>query len=534
MNMALIDWLIVIVFFVFLSGVGVYCRRYVRGVVDFIVAGRGMRKYLGYSAGSIADVGAISVVAFMEAMYKGGPAYLIIQVIEIAFRIVIGKTGFVITRFRETRIMTPPQLFEMRYSKGVRISAGIVCALSGIINMGIFPIVAGRFFTHFAGLPTHFALLGMTLPTVPVLTGVLITTAITFALLGGQVSVIVTDFIQSILISIMFIVLGITAYRAVAWGTISTALLDSKDVNILVNPFANGGSFGLKFLIITIVMRVYGIAAWAPSVQKFSSAASPKDARQIMFLNMGMVFGRAGLFYCGLAAFAIMALPQFSSFGLKEIVAGIDPMIRDQMTGPVLLSRLLPVGLMGLMFAGIMAAFISTNDSYMLSWASIIVQDVICPLRKKAFTRKQHIWVLRIVVILVGIFIYCFGVLYKPGEAILVFQVITGTIYLAGAGTIINFGLYWKRGNKYGAYAAMIVGALTPILNYIFTNVEAMNKLFFAIFKVKYTLGALEAGIIAYLAATVAYIAVSLLTYNPHFDLDMMLNRKNGQSREDK
>ena len=123
-------------FYLGLVAVGTYSRKYMRGVADFLVAGRGMRKYLGYAAGGAADVGAISVVASMEALSIGGPALFFIAIVGLSWGIFIGKTGFVVKRVRETRILTMPQLFEMRYSKGVRILAGIICAISGILNMG--------------------------------------------------------------------------------------------------------------------------------------------------------------------------------------------------------------------------------------------------------------------------------------------------------------------------------------------------------------------------------------------------------------
>ena len=115
---------------------------------------------------------------------------------------------------------------------------------------------------------------------------------------------------------------------------------------------------------------------------------------------------------------------------------------------------------------------------------------------------------MRITVLCVGVFLYFFGIYYKPTEAIIVFQIISGAIYTTGAGTMIIFGLYWRRGNKYGAYAAMIVGALTPILNHIF----------------KWKSG-IEGCIMAYLAAMVVYIVISMLTKNPRFNIEKMLNR---------
>ena len=68
--MTWIDWGIIGGFYLGLVAVGTYSRKYMRGVADFLVAGRGMRKYLGYAAGGAADVGAISVVASMEALHR--------------------------------------------------------------------------------------------------------------------------------------------------------------------------------------------------------------------------------------------------------------------------------------------------------------------------------------------------------------------------------------------------------------------------------------------------------------------------------
>ena len=47
---------------------------------------------------------------------------------------------------------------------------------------------------------------------------------------------------------------------------------------------------------------------------------------------------------------------------------------------PVFLGRILPAGLIGLVTAGMIAAFMSTHDSYLLCWSSVITQDIIGPL----------------------------------------------------------------------------------------------------------------------------------------------------------
>lgn len=510
MNMAWIDWIVVAGFYGAVISIGLYCKKFARGVTDFLVAGRGMGKYLGFATGEAADTGVISIVASMEMMYRGGPALLVYTWITLAWGLFIGKTGFVIKRYRETRILTQPQLYEARYSKGVRIFAAIICVLSGLINMGIFPIVAARFFVYFGGLPTELAFLGMHLNTIHVLTGFLIAASIAFALMGGQVSVVVTDFIQAVLMSIIFVIMGIVIYRLVAWQSVTTAYLSSDKVNMFLNPFSKEGEFGLKYLFLALVMKAFSTAAWAPSMQKISSAKSPRDARLMMLLyNLRMTAG-AGRNYAGLAVFALLSLPLFAHFGLAEAMGGIEGSveIQKQMAAPLMLAKILPIGAMGLMFAGMLAADISTNDTYMLTWAGIIVQDIIYPLKKKKLSRKHHMILLRISVIFVGLFIFFFGIFYKPTEAIVIFQLLSGTIYIAGAGTIITLGLYWRRGNKYGAYAAISVGATFPILNHIFKLI-----------------GGIEGATATYVGALVVYVVVSLLTPDPHYDLEKLLNR---------
>jgi len=418
--------------------------------------------------------------------------------------------------------MTLPQLFEMRYSKGVRILAGVICAFAGILNMAIFPIVAGRFFTYFGGLPTDFTLLGITLPTIPVLTAFLIGAAITFAFLGGQVSVIVTDFIQAVMMSFMFVAVGYCIFRAISWDSISHAItsMETKEMEKLINPFTSGGRFGWKYFLFGIVGMPFGIAAWPTGMNKVMAANSPKDARLIMLFKNLRLLSWAGIAYAGFAVISVMNLPEYSHYGLAEAVSQLKPSIQNQMAGPILLSKVLPAGIMGLMFAGMMSAFISTNDSYMLTWGNVIVQDIIYPLRKEPLPRKQHIRLLRITVLLVGAVIFIFGVLYKPSETIWEFQLLSGAIYMSGAGTIITFALYWRRGTKYGAYGALIVGASLPILNRIFEFASSF-----------------EGGIITYLAAPTTYVILSLLTKNPHFDLEKMLNRppreKKGKKRQE-
>ncbi len=93
--------------------------------------------------------------------------------------------------------------------------------------------------------------------------------------------------------------------------------------------------------------------------------------------------------------------------------------LRSQMRAPFVLSEVLPVGLLGAFAALMLAAFISTHDTYLHSWGSIFVQDVIMPFRKKPFDKEMHIKVLRYSILGVAIFIFLFSMFFLIGILII-------------------------------------------------------------------------------------------------------------------
>jgi len=105
--------------------------------------------------------------------------------------------------------LTLAEFFEKRYSRRFRIFAGTVAFVAGLINFGIFPSVGAHFFIHFLGLPETWYFWGISLPVFPTLMALLLTTAVYFVFAGGQVAVMITDFIQGAFANIVFLILAI-------------------------------------------------------------------------------------------------------------------------------------------------------------------------------------------------------------------------------------------------------------------------------------------------------------------------------------
>jgi len=164
--------------------------------------------------------------------------------------------------------------------------------------------------------------------------------------------------------------------------------------------------------------------------------------------------------------------------------------------------------------------FVGNLDTYLHSWGSIFVQDVYMPFRTKPLTPATHISLLRWSIAGVAAFITLFSLLYEPTEFVLMFQIATGAIYLAGAGAIIIGGLYWSRGTTAGAWAAMICGATVMFASIAIRQIEARTGV--SILKQP---NPQIVSLIAMIVSCAAYVVVSLVTCRQPFDLRRMLHR---------
>ncbi|MFI4911503.1 MAG: sodium:solute symporter [Sedimentisphaeraceae bacterium JB056] len=492
MNTTLIDWIILVFVFAGLCFAGLMCRKKVKGVSDFMVAGRNVRKYLALGTGLVEGIGLVTIANFIQQGFLHGLSNIWLQTIDMLIvAIIFGHFGVVIVRFRLGGFITLPQYFEARYSRKTRLLVGFVTAVAGILNFAIFPIVGSQFLTHFLGLPATFPLLGMNMPTIPALMGIMLVLALLFTNLGGMISVVVTDYIQSILVACgIFIMLFFTFYTLGLTGL--TEGLRENLGQAAFNPFYEG-SYGIAFFVWVGLNVFFCYVAFSPTMQKVASTDSSETARKMTMISsffnksrlvMMMLIGIGALIYLGGQA------PDDMNMNGEQW---------SRTAGPLFLGEILPPVFMGIVMSALCAAFVSTMDSYILSWASVIVNDVICAVKKKPMTPEGHLWCLRWVIAAIALFLFCFGVLYKPTESILEYIYLTGTMF-TGIGIALVFGLYFKFGTTAGAMAAVLSSAVLPVVDLICKRV----------FEGSYTLGSQYSGLMIILFSMMIYIAVSL------------------------
>ncbi|MCA9296413.1 MAG: hypothetical protein KC983_07840, partial [Phycisphaerales bacterium] len=199
------DWSIVAAVYVGIVFVAWRTQHRMRGVADFLAAGRSAGRYMLTISYGVAAVGAITVIAYFETYFRAGFALHWWEPITQGSILLAMLTGWVVYRFRRTRCLTLAEFFERRYSRRFRVFAGTCAFLSGLLNFAIFPAVGSRFFVHFCGVPETFALGSFTMSTYIPVMAVLVATALWFVFAGGQVSVLVTDFVQGVFSNIVFV-----------------------------------------------------------------------------------------------------------------------------------------------------------------------------------------------------------------------------------------------------------------------------------------------------------------------------------------
>ena len=524
MTMTLLDWsLVAAMLGVMLGGLWL-SRGAMRGVADFLAAGRSAGRYVLTVSTGLAGLGAITIVANLEMNYIAGFAMSWWGLTMSVVVMVIAVSGWVVYRFRETRCLTLAEFFERRYSRRFRVFAGLLAWISGIVNFGIFPSVGARFFIHFCGLPET----ALGLPTYAVTMFALICLSLMFVYVGGQVVVIITDFIQGFFVNVVFLWLVLYLMTQVSWDQIFAALGSAPVDASLINPFDAGNvpDFNLVFFLIGVAVVVYGPLSWQGTQGYNASARDAHEAKMGAALSMWRGFPQnLALMFVPLVGYTVMHHADF--IGLRTAVetslAGAETgAIASQLRVPLALVQLLPPGLLGAFAAVMVAAFVSTHDTYLHSWGSIFIQDVVMPFRRTPLSPKVHLRLLRLSIAGVALFIFLFSLLFTQTDYILMFFAITGAIFTGGAGAVIIGGLYWRRGTAAGAWAALSVGSGLAVAG--ITLQQVMDD---------FPLNGQVMTAISMGGAVLAYVLGSLLSRQEPPDLDRLLHRDKWRVEED-
>ena len=620
-----IDYAILIVPLIFVFYMAFYCRKYIRGVVDFLSTGRLCGRYVMSVAAVASGLSIIGVVAFVEVHYKTGFALGFWQSIILPVSVIMGLTGFFSYRYRETKAMSIGQFLEMRYSRKFRMFAAGLRSISEMLANMIMPAIAARFFIYVLDLPQYFRFCGIEWNTFGVLIFVSLVMAISIICISGDLGITVTDTLQGLIFYPLLVAFVIFCLVNFSWfEEVAPVMSDRVPGENFLDPYdmQNLRDFNFFFLGITVLALFLHRGSWvtggasrsrSPHEQKMAGLLGDwRGALNILFyvlvaiciltvMNHVNFSGIAKKIRVELSSqvaeqisptqeikdnliSAVKKIPQHNHIIGKDVPLSeennLDTPYLDaakeefknapgdqgsklsqqfrtlyhQMMMAVSIRHILPEGMIGLFLLMMVMAMVSTDDTRIYSAATTIAQDVILPLRKKPFTPAEHMWMIRLVSIGIGVFFFIGSFFMAQLDYINLFVTLMCTMWLGGCGPVMIFGLYSRFGNIYGAWSSLLTGMVLG-MNSIFIQrkwadviypyledhglitgvgnfLEAVSKPFnpYVVWKMnpeKCPINSYELYFITMVITLIIYCAVSALTNigKEKFNLDRMLHR---------
>ncbi|MCH8332528.1 sodium/solute symporter [Candidatus Sumerlaeota bacterium] len=461
-GLAGIDYAIVVMY---LSGVlliGTYFARYVKTPGDFFIAGRSLPFWAIGMSIVVSDIGVTDFIAVAGGTYKYGLAQANFDWIGSMPALLIAAFLFIPYYWR-SGVYTIPEFLGRRYNTAVRMILALCWGFIMVLTLGIMLYATALLFRVVLGWNPVFSILVTT-----IIVGI-------YTISGGLTAVVMTDVLQLV---IMFVGGGALTVRAVyEVGGLSSM----KEQILAMGPeFANHFTLYLPhdtptpfpwtgiLLGLGIVLSVAYFSGNQAVVQRALGARSEWDAK-------------AGVLLAGFLKLFIPLLVVIPGLAAIIIVPNLE---NPDDAVPSLIRILLPPGIRGIMFAGFLAALMSSVDSNLNSATTIWTQDIFGKIKAwfgRPFDERGKLIFGRILSVFLLILAASFA-LYLTIEIGDRFGNIYNTIqtmfsYVQGPTlAILLLGILWRRATQWGGLAGIVLGVgLCVIL-----NSESMEGLFFS------------------------------------------------------
>lgn len=460
------------IYLVAMLAIGLVCYFVTKNLADYILGGRGLAPPVAALSAGASDMSGWLLLGLPGAIYAGG-----INQIWIGVGLVIGaylNWQFVAERLRiYTEVakdsLTIPDYLDNRFGDRTRIlrvisAAVILLFFTFYVSAGL--VGGGVLFKETFGLDYQFALwLGAAV-------------IVSYTFLGGFLAVCWTDFFQGLMMFAALIVVPVVAVSELGgWEQATVAVA-------AVDPGYNDVFTGMTVLgIVSLMGWGLGYFGQPHILARFMAIRFPRDVPLARLINVAwMVFGLYGAVfvgYTGIAYFAGQPLANPETVFIQFCQVLFNPWVS------------------GFLLAAILAAIMSTIDSQLLVCSSALTEDIYRPFIRKSASDRELVMVGRLSVVVVAIVA---GVLAgDPESRVLGLVSYAWAGFGAAFGPVILLSLFWRRMNRNGAAAGLLVGAVTVV---VWKQLEGG---LFDIYEI----------IPGFVFSAVAVVAASLLTEEP-------------------
>ena len=387
---------------------------------------------------------------------------------------------------RRSKVTTGAEWINTRFGRSIdsKLSHGVVVFFALILCLGYLAygfIGLGKFVMIFIpwDIVQPYIPFNVPLVYVPHIYGITFTMfAVFYAVLGGMTSIVWADVLQYAIMTISAILIGVLAMKAMTVETLNvpdgwrtpffgstlsdldwTGKIDEVNKKIASDGYS---LFSIFFMMMLFKGLLVSIAGPAPTydMQKILSTKSPKEAAKMSgFVSVVLMPIR----YFMIAGFAILGLLYYDRLNL--MVAGE---IDFEQILPSAIAEFVPIGFMGLLLAGLLAAFNSTFAGTLNAAQAYIVNDIYLRYVKPEASNNQMKNMNYIVGVVVVIISIIFGIFAQDVNSML--QWIVSALY--GSYIVSNvLKWYWWRFNGYGYFWGMVAGLIPALIfPYIFSK----------------------------------------------------------------
>lgn len=482
-------------YFIAMLAIGVYGYfKSTSDLSDYMLGGRRLGPGVTALSAGASDMSGWMLMGLPGAFYVAGfsEVWLAVGLVigaYVNYRIVAPRLR--VYTFMAKDSITIPDFFENRFadsSRVLRLVSAIVIIIFFTLYTSSGLVAGGTLFKNAFGMDYHWGLL---------LTASVV---VAYTLIGGFLAVSMTDFVQGCIMFVALVMVPVAAFMVLGGvGEVSTQV--SAISPAMLNPF-----YGATFLgVISLMAWGLGYFGQPHIIVRFMAIRSVRDFKVARRIGMTwMIVAIIGAMLTGIAGAAYVQIEGASLVG--NVYMNNNGSLANPETIFIVLSQILFHPLVGgFLLAAILAAIMSTISSQLLVTSSALTQDFYKSFLQKSASDKVQVAVGRLSVLLVAI--VAISLSWVPRDTILGLVGNAWAGFGSAFGPLIILSLYWKKMNRWGALAGMLVGSIT-VLFWIYVPIAGAP--------LTAHLYEMVPGV---LLATLAIVVVSRLTQEPHSDV---------------
>ena len=469
-----------VVYLVLMLGIGIVAYRRTVNLSDYILGGRSIGPTTAALSAGASDMSGWLLL--------GLPGYALVAGFEASW-IAIGLLAgtwlnwlFVSRRLRvyshaANDSVTMPAYFENRFndkSHALRVVSAIFILLFFLFYASSGLVAAGKLFESVFALDYKIAVVVGTIAVV------------SYTLFGGFLAVAWTDVVQGLLMALALVLVPVFALNAVGGVDAAHAAMQAKNPELLTF-FTDVKGEPLGWIaILSLLGWGLGYFGQPHILARFKAIANDKDMPTAR---------RIAVSWTALTLFAALAIGWVA-------IAYLPTDLKDAETVfMVLVNSLFHPVVAGILMAAVLAAIMSTADSQLLVSSSALAEDFYKAILKKNADGNELIWIGRAAVVVIALLALYFAL--NPESTVLGLVSYAWAGFGAAFGPAILLSLFWKRMNRHGALAGILLGGITVVVW------KQLSGGLFDLYEI----------IPGFLLATLAIIVVSLLTAEPDAEL---------------